>query len=181
MSFNMKRMTDILEGVLGNADDILSAGIADLVNPPSIKDFEKDPYYGKRWVLSWKEESILDRYRQLYPDMIEDKFKYLQITIDTELDFAQARLCICDKPQPLARRKVLPGWHSGYEKQYRSVKDVNIFKKIMIEVFDKFVKDPDTLDEVMVYAHEMSKKKGHTIGGGGIVKSRNLKEVLKMK
>ena len=41
----MKTFNDILiEGVLGNADDILSAGIADLVNPPSIKDFEKDPY-----------------------------------------------------------------------------------------------------------------------------------------
>ena len=181
MSFNMKRMTDILEGVLGNADDILSAGIADLVNPPTIKDFEKDPYNGKRWVLSWKEESILDRYRQLYPDMIEDKFKYLQITIDTDLDIAQARLCICDKPQPLALRRVLPGWHSGYKKQYRSVKDVNIFKKVIAEIFKTFAEQPDTLDAVMSYAYEMFKKKGHLIGDAGIIKSKDLKEVLKMK
>ena len=176
----MKTFNDILiEGILGDQDAILSKSAVELVNPPQLKDFEKDPY-GKRWVLSWKEESILDRYRQLYPDMIDDKFKYLQLTIDTDLDFAQARLCVVDKPQPVCRRKVIPGWHSGYEKQYRSVKDVNIFKKIMIEIFDKFAKDPETLDEVMTYAYEMSKKKGHTIGEVGIVKSRNLKEVLKM-
>ena len=113
--------------------------------------------------------------------MIEDKFKYLQITIDTELDFAQARLCICDKPQPLARRKVLPGWHCGYKKQYRSVKDVNIFKKVIAEIFKTFAEQPDTLDAVMEYAYEMFKKKGYLIGGTGIVKSQDLKEVLKMK
>ena len=181
MSFNMKRMTDILEGVLGNADDILSAGITDLVNPPTVKDFEKDPYYGKRWVLSWKEESILDRYRQLYPDMIEDKFKYLQLIIDTELDIAQGRLCICDKPQPLARRKILPGWHCGYEKQYKGVKDVNIFKKVIAEIFKTFAEQPDTLDTVMAYAYEMFKKKAYLIGGTGVIESKSLKEVLKMK
>lgn len=41
MSFNMKRMTDILEGVLGNADDILSAGITDLVNPRRLRTLKK--------------------------------------------------------------------------------------------------------------------------------------------
>ena len=148
----------IEEGLLRGMDKTLASGqddldtAMDLKTLPKVKDFKKNPY-NKDWVeAAWYCPNVLDRYRHMYPDMIERDFnsihiildKYNERTVHVDLWFADCVDVVC-------RKKAVQGWTDGFTAPLAKCKSIAIY------MIKHIAQHPEKMDKIMAYAHECFK------------------------
>lgn len=148
----------IEEGLLRGMDDTLDAGqddldtAMDLKTLPKVKDFKKNPY-NKDWVeAGWYCPNVLDRYRHMYPDMIERDFNSIHIILDKYNErTVHVDLWFADNVDVVCRKKAVQGWTDGFTAPLVKC------KSIAIDMIKHIAQHPEKMDKIMAYAYECFK------------------------
>lgn len=154
----MKTLKNILEGLLKGMESTLDAGqddldtAMDLKTLPNVKDFKKNPY-NKDWVeAGWYCPNVLDRYRRMYPDMIESNFNSIHIVLDKyNARNVHVDLWFADNVDVVCRKKAVQGWTDGFTAPLAKC------KSIAIDMIKHIAQHPEKMDKIMAYAYECFK------------------------
>lgn len=148
--FNMKTLK---ESLLDNIDDIINRGENDLkdsLNIPSVKDFVKNPYNSKQTCVKWICPYIIEKYKNKYPDMVNDKWTGFEFMLDVyNKRMTDLHIYLTDSTEFVSHKKVLAGWCDTF-----TGANLRQYKKMTIDIVNILAKKPDLLDKVMEHAHK---------------------------
>ena len=151
----MKTIYDIYEGLLDDMEDVLANTENDIKKSmhmdtiPTAKDFQKNPYNKKYYTVSWYCPNVVKKYRNKYPDWINNEMTSIQVILDCGMRVATMDLCFCDKPDVLAKKRSIVGWS-----EYLVGTTVPNYKKIAITLLRKIATDINKMDIVMEYSYK---------------------------
>lgn len=148
--FNMKTLK---ESLLDNIDDIINRGENDLkdsLNIPSVKDFVKNPYNSKQTCVKWICPYIIEKYKNKYPDMVNDKWTGFEFMLDVyNKRMTDLYIYLTDSTEFVSHKKVLAGWCDTF-----TGANLRQYKKMTIDIVNILAKKPDLLDKVMEHAYK---------------------------
>ena len=153
----MRTLKNVLEGILGNVDDVLAAGKdaiaqeANIDTLPTVKDFEKGIYNSKWHQALWYCPNVIKKYRSKYPDMVPTEVDSIMIVLDAGYSrVVDCNIYFTKKTQfGLHKLKTIVGWNDGFVGA-----NLRKYKQMAIDILTKLAKNPDKMDKVMKWADE---------------------------
>ena len=165
----MKTLKEYIgEGILAGRETIKSnieKNITDVLNIPKIKDF-KQTYKGV-YTLVWDCPMLFNKYKKLYPNLIEDKYTCFQFEIDNYIyRNPQLHIKLAVNNTPGSSSTILPGWDEGF-----CGANMNIYKSMVLNFIEKLANNQKLFDDIMEYSNKYEQhRKTHNVITHDVVK-----------
>lgn len=149
-------MKTLKESLLSGMEDTLARGEKDIetaLHIPTVKDFIKNPYFGKQSSVKWMCPFILDTYKKKYPEMVSDKWTGIEFILETyNSRMTDLHIYLTDSTEFISHKKVLGGWTDTF-----TGSNLRTYKKMTIEIIESLAKNTKLLDKIMEHAFESFK------------------------